>query len=128
LRIAPERDTPPYAQPNRIEFDEHSEGCCILQSVCIHTHLSGTLSTDANVVQECPRLSRGKMRYFAFFAVFAGVAFRSIVTGSERFSQFLTSVDFIEGETGLDFLAGLEDHLEDQIEAGKAGNVWRPVR
>lgn len=46
------------------------------------------------------------------------------VSGSERLSQFLTSVDFIEGETGLDFLPGLEDGLEDEIEAGKAGRVW----
>ena len=46
------------------------------------------------------------------------------VTGSDRFSQFLTSVDEVEKETGLDFLAELEDGLEDEIEAGKAGTVW----
>ena len=46
------------------------------------------------------------------------------VTGSERFSQFLASVDFIEGKTGLDFLAGLEDGLEEEIEARKAERVW----
>jgi len=47
------------------------------------------------------------------------------VTGSERFSQFLTSVDEVEKETGLDFLAELEDGLEDRIEAGKTGSVWK---
>ena len=46
------------------------------------------------------------------------------VTGSERFSQFLASVDFIEGETGLDFLTGLEDGIEDEIEAKNARSVW----
>ena len=46
------------------------------------------------------------------------------VTGSERFSKFLASVDFIEGETGLDFLPGLEDVLEDEIEAKKVSSVW----
>ena len=46
------------------------------------------------------------------------------VSGSERFSQFLASVDFIEGETGLDFLAELEDSVEDEIEAREAGSVW----
>ena len=46
------------------------------------------------------------------------------VSGSERFSQFLTSVDFIEGKTGMDFLAELEDELEGEIEGRKAGTVW----
>ena len=46
------------------------------------------------------------------------------VTGSERFSQFLASVDYIEGETGLDFLSGIEDELEEEIEAEKVGTVW----
>jgi len=46
------------------------------------------------------------------------------VTGQERFSQFLTSVDDVEKETGQDFLAGLEDGLEGEIEAWKAENVW----
>ena len=46
------------------------------------------------------------------------------VGGSERFSQFLASVDFIEGATGLNFLAELEDEVEDEIEAKKAGKVW----
>ena len=45
------------------------------------------------------------------------------VTGSDRFSQFLTSVDEVEKQTGLDFLAELEDGLEDQIEAGKADKL-----
>ena len=43
------------------------------------------------------------------------------VTGSERFSRFLTSVDEVEKETRLDFLAELEDGLEEEIEAEK---VW----
>ena len=46
------------------------------------------------------------------------------VSGSERFSQFLASVGFVEEETGLDFLAGLEDSVEDEIEGRKAGTVW----
>ena len=46
------------------------------------------------------------------------------VTGSDRFSQFLTSVDEVEKETGLDFLAELDDGLEDEIEAANAADVW----
>jgi len=46
------------------------------------------------------------------------------VTGSERFSQFLASVDFIEGETGLDFLAGLEDRIENEVESRRAPSLW----
>ena len=46
------------------------------------------------------------------------------VTGSERFSQFLASVDFIEGETGLNFLEGLENGVEDEVEERKAERVW----
>jgi len=59
----------------------------------------------------------GKPRLMAF-------VINQDVTGSERFSQFLASVDFIEGETGLDFLAGLEDGLEEEIKVGKVGSVW----
>ena len=46
------------------------------------------------------------------------------VGGSERFSQFLASVDYIEGKTWLDFLAGLEDGWEDEIEGKKLRSVW----
>ena len=46
------------------------------------------------------------------------------VGGSERFSQFLASVDFIEGETGLDFLAGLEDRIENEVESRRAPSLW----
>ena len=46
------------------------------------------------------------------------------VTGTERLSQFLTTVDAIEAETGLDFLSGLEDGLENEVESVRVDRVW----
>jgi len=46
------------------------------------------------------------------------------VTSSDRFSQFLMNVDEVETETGLSFLAELEDGLEDEIATGKVEAVW----
>lgn len=59
----------------------------------------------------------GKLRVLAF-------VIGQDVTGQERFSQFLTSVDQVEKETGLDFLAELEDGLEDRIEGRTEGSIW----
>ena len=59
----------------------------------------------------------GKPRVLAFMVY-------QDVTGSERFSQFLASVGFIEEGTGLDFLTGLEDGLEGEIESRKAVKIW----
>jgi endonuclease G, mitochondrial len=54
------------------------------------------------------------------------IAFRidQDVTGTERLSQFLTTVDAIEAETGLDFLSDLEDGLEDEVESLRVDRVW----
>ena len=46
------------------------------------------------------------------------------VGGSERFSQFLMSVDEVEKEAVFDFLSGIEDGLEDEIEAKMLRSVW----
>lgn len=40
--------------------------------------------------------------------------------------NFLVSVDQIEAETGLDFLAVLPDSAESQIEAKKTDIIWQP--
>jgi len=37
---------------------------------------------------------------------------------------YLTSVDAVEAETGLDFFSVLDDAVEDQLEGGRAGRVW----
>ena len=86
-------------------YDEHKE-----------TIKSGVEIPDAFFKIIVDEIS-GKPRVLAF-------VINQDVGGSERFSQFLASVDFIEGETGLDFLAGLEDELEVGIEEKKAGTVW----
>ncbi len=46
------------------------------------------------------------------------------VTGNESPAEFLSSVDEIEKETGLDFFADLPDTLENQLEAATASRVW----
>jgi len=46
------------------------------------------------------------------------------VTGREQPSQFLTTVDEIERQTGLDFLRDLPDVEEDKIEAEQATGMW----
>jgi endonuclease G len=46
------------------------------------------------------------------------------VKGKEPLKMFLTSVDEIEKETGLDFLAGLDDKTETRIEAEVASDMW----
>ena len=38
--------------------------------------------------------------------------------------KFLTSVDELEMMTGLDFLTGLEDPIEKQVEKKTAGKLW----
>ena len=38
-------------------------------------------------------------------------------------SDYLTSIDEIEDETGLDFLSELEDDLEDEIES-EVWEIW----
>ena len=44
--------------------------------------------------------------------------------GEHHLEKFLTSVDEIERETGLDFLEKLPDDVEDKVEAEKAGRLW----
>ena len=39
-------------------------------------------------------------------------------------ADYLTSVDEVERQTGLDFFAALEDNLEDEIEAETAQGIW----
>ena len=45
------------------------------------------------------------------------------VKGDENANQFLTSVDEVERETGLDFMSDLPDGEEDKVEA-RAGRMW----
>ena len=46
------------------------------------------------------------------------------VKGTERPDQFLTSVDEIERETGLDFRGDPPDDDEDRLEAERAVGMW----
>jgi len=39
-------------------------------------------------------------------------------------ADYLTSVDEVERQTGLDFFATLEDEIEDEIEAKTAQEIW----
>ena len=46
------------------------------------------------------------------------------VQGDESPAQFLTSVDEVEKETGLDFMSELPDEVENRVEAGVAAGMW----
>jgi endonuclease G len=54
----------------------------------------------------------GRVRVLAFIIP-------QTVTEKERLAQFLTSVDEVEKETGLDFLSELPDEVENRVEAEK---------
>lgn len=43
---------------------------------------------------------------------------------STRLPEFITSIDYIEQETGLDFFDVLDDNLEEQIESQTAQGLW----
>ena len=43
---------------------------------------------------------------------------------SKGLSDFLTTIDRIEQETGLDFLCELPDDVEDRLEAHKEAKLW----
>jgi len=46
------------------------------------------------------------------------------VDGHEPLAQFVTSIDNIETQTGIDFLAGLDDRTEAQLEASVEPQPW----
>jgi endonuclease G len=46
------------------------------------------------------------------------------VSGKEALSQFITSIDEIEKQTGLDFFSELDDKTEAQLEASVAPKIW----
>lgn len=47
------------------------------------------------------------------------------VKGKEPLMQFVTSVDHIEAQTGLDFFSDLDDKIEDAIEASANPSPWK---
>jgi endonuclease G, mitochondrial len=47
------------------------------------------------------------------------------VTGQGRPERFLTSVDAVELETGLDFSSGRQDDLGNKLEAERSKGMWR---
>ena len=50
---------------------------------------------------------------------------QGVATGERNsLGKFLTSVDEVERQTGLDFLHGLSDDVEDAVEAEKAETTW----
>ncbi len=60
----------------------------------------------------------GRVRVLAFIIP-------QTVQGREYPAQFLTSVDEVEKETGLDFMSELPDDVENRVEAEKAADLWR---
>lgn len=46
------------------------------------------------------------------------------VKGNESFMEFITTIDEVEKQTGLDFLSKLEDTLEDTLEQSKDYKAW----
>ncbi|MCF7986412.1 MAG: DNA/RNA non-specific endonuclease [Methylovulum sp.] len=46
------------------------------------------------------------------------------VTGKEPLTQFVTTIDTIEAQTGLDFIADLEDATESVLEASNDTQAW----
>jgi len=46
------------------------------------------------------------------------------VHGKEPLAQFVTSIDNIEAQTGLDFFADLDDSIETSVEATTDGQPW----
>jgi endonuclease G len=47
------------------------------------------------------------------------------VNGKEPLAQFVTSIDDIEAQTGLDFFADLEDDVENAVEASVDPQAWQ---
>lgn len=80
-----------------------------------------TLSNGVQIPSACFRINvceqDGNLRILAFIIP-------QDVMGNEPPSRFLTSVDRIESETGLDFLSQLPDELENAIEAETAKALW----
>ncbi|MDP3009139.1 MAG: DNA/RNA non-specific endonuclease [Methylococcales bacterium] len=46
------------------------------------------------------------------------------IKGNESLSQFVTSIDTIEAQTGLDFFSDLDDVIEDRLEASVEPQAW----
>lgn len=46
-------------------------------------------------------------------------------SSSNNLEQFVVSVDEIEKETGIDFFSGIEDQLENKLEANNDASSWR---
>ncbi len=53
-----------------------------------------------------------------------GFVIPQTVTGNESLNQFVTSIDAIETQTGLDFLADLPDSVETPLEASVESQAW----
>ena len=45
-------------------------------------------------------------------------------SGTTPLSQYVVTVDEIEKETGIDFISGLDDKLENQLEGSKNIDEW----
>jgi len=71
----------------------------------------------------------------AFFKIYVGITenkpaktlafiMPQNVKGNESFMEFLTSIDEVEKQTGLDFFSNLEDRLEDKLEESQDIKAW----
>jgi endonuclease G len=46
------------------------------------------------------------------------------VHGNESLSDFVSSIDAVESQTGLDFFTDLDDSIENPLEAGVDSESW----
>jgi endonuclease G len=82
---------------------------------------SNTLGSGVDIPTACYKIlvreSDGAPQMLAFIIP-------QTVTGNESPAEFLSSVDEVEKETGLDFFADLPDNLENRLESGTPSRVW----
>ena len=82
-----------------------------------HDHLRGGEEVPDACWKIIVRESGGTPQVLAFIMP-------QIVSGTEAPQQFLTSVQEIERETGLDFFSAMSETLQKHIEAGRAQGMW----
>ena len=95
-----------------------------------HSHNNYPISRDAPSPSSVPRGSlpprRGRPEIYMMSPDLRMLAFimPQEVRGTEAPRQFLTSIDKMEEQTGLDFFTGLQKDQEARLEADVAPGVW----
>lgn len=124
--ILPERPSLNRQVWERLEQKEIKEYAQEFQEIWVTTgpvfgtH-DGHLRHGVDVPEACYKIivdeENGRVRVLAFIIP-------QTVTGNEDAARFLTSVDEVEKETGLDFMSDLPDEVENRVEAEKAERMW----